>query len=62
MGYLGSSHDTPSPTAMEYVEMARAALQQGEAALENFMSTELSAFARAVSEAGIGLFGDSVQP
>jgi photosystem II stability/assembly factor-like uncharacterized protein len=62
MGYVGSSHDTPSPTAMEYVEMARAALQQGEAALEHFMSTELSAFARAVSEAGIGLFGDSVQP
>jgi len=60
-GYVGSSLDAPSPTALAYVDLARTALRDGQAALDSFVTTELSAFAQAVSAAGIGLFGDSAR-
>jgi hypothetical protein len=62
MSYVGSSHDAPSPTALTYVEIARTTLEDGLAALDSFVATDLSAFAQAVSAAGIGLFEDRTQP
>ena len=62
MGYVGSTRAAPSPTALAYADLARTTLRAAEADLDAFVSTELNAFARAVSAAGIGLFGDGAQP
>jgi hypothetical protein len=59
---VGSTRAAPSPTALAYADLARTTLLEGQAALDAFVSTELNAFARAVSAAGIGLFGDGAQP
>ena len=62
MGYVGSSHDAPTPTAAAYTDLARVSLEQARAAVDSFMATDLGAFAEAVSAAGVGLFGDSAEP
>jgi photosystem II stability/assembly factor-like uncharacterized protein len=62
MGYVGSSHDAPTPTAKAYTELARVSLQQAQAAADSFMAADLSNFAQAVAAAGIGLFGDRAEP
>lgn len=54
-GYVGSSYGTPTPTAEAYVAIARSALDDGIASLNDFLAGELAAFRDAVDEAGIGL-------
>jgi photosystem II stability/assembly factor-like uncharacterized protein len=62
MGYIESTRDAPTPTAEAYTELARISLERGKAAVDSFMAADLAAFAEAVAAAGIGLFGDSVEP
>jgi photosystem II stability/assembly factor-like uncharacterized protein len=62
MYYVGSSVDAPTPTARIYVDQARRALDEAVKAVDDFMNSELDAFSRALSEAGIGLFTGSIQP
>jgi hypothetical protein len=57
MGYVGSSHDAPTPTAEVYVEAARQSLAAATAELQRFEATDLAEFSRAVDAEGVGLFG-----
>jgi hypothetical protein len=57
MAYVGSSRDAPTPTAAVYVQAAREALAAAAAELDRFEAADLAEFSRAVSAAGIGLFG-----
>lgn len=57
--YVGSSLDQPSPAAGPYVEAARQAVNGALAELDTFLSGEISAYAEAVDQAGVGLFGGS---
>jgi photosystem II stability/assembly factor-like uncharacterized protein len=53
--YTGSTVGAPSPTARAYAELARESLQQGLAAVNEFVGGELAEFREAVTAAGIGL-------
>ena len=54
--YVGSTWDAPTDTAEVYVEQARTALDDALEALNQFMAGEVTAFAKAANQAGIGLF------
>jgi hypothetical protein len=54
--YTGSSQDAPTSTAAVYHDLARQALEEALAAVDEFMTGKLNAFSQSVANAGIGLF------
>jgi photosystem II stability/assembly factor-like uncharacterized protein len=62
MYYVGSTADVPTDTAKIYVDMARRALDEAVKAVDNYMAGELEAFSQSLSDTGIGLFTDAIQP
>jgi photosystem II stability/assembly factor-like uncharacterized protein len=57
--YAGSATGAPSPTAAIYAEIARKALDEGLAAVNDYMDGDLAAFREAVTAASIGLLTPS---
>jgi len=62
MYYVGSTADVPTATAKIYVNMARRALDEAANAVDNYMAGELETFSQSLSDSGIGLFTDAIQP
>jgi photosystem II stability/assembly factor-like uncharacterized protein len=62
MYYVGSTADVPTDTAKIYVDMARQALDEAVKAVDNYMAGELETFSQSLSDTGIGLFTDAIQP
>jgi photosystem II stability/assembly factor-like uncharacterized protein len=62
MYYVGSTADVPTDTAKIYVDMARQALDEAVKAVDNYMAGELETFSQSLSDTGIGLFTDALQP
>jgi hypothetical protein len=62
MYYVGSTADVPTDTAKIYVDMARRALDEAVKAVDNYMAGELETFSQSLSDTGIGLFTDALQP
>ena len=60
-GYVASTKDVPSAAAKTYISIARASVDEGLSALNEFMAGELQAFRESVEQAGIGLLSD-IQP
>ena len=60
--YVGSTTDAPTDTAKVYIDLARQSLDDAVKAVDNYMSGELEAFSRSLSDAGIGLFTGAIQP
>jgi len=58
--YIGSSTDAPTATAKVYVDLANRSLKEAEAAVEQFMTSDLADFRSAVAAAGIELFGTTL--
>jgi hypothetical protein len=54
--YTGSSQDAPTSTAAVYHDLARQALEEALAAVDEFMTGKLDVFSQSVADAGIGLF------
>ena len=57
-GYVASTKDAPSAAAKTYIEIARAAVNEGLSALNELIGGELEEFRKAVDQAGIGLLSD----
>jgi hypothetical protein len=55
--YLGSTQGTPTSTALEYVDLARRAVQGGVIAVNDYMNGEVAALKVAVDGADITLLG-----
>ena len=62
MYYVGSTADVPTETAKIYVDMARQALDEAVKAVDNYMAGDLETFSQSLSDSGIGLFTDAIQP
>jgi predicted nuclease with TOPRIM domain len=60
--YVGSGSGAPTATAAIYVDLATRSLSEAEAAVDRFMSTDLTDFRNSVAAAGIGLFGSAAKP
>jgi photosystem II stability/assembly factor-like uncharacterized protein len=60
--YVGSGSGAPTATAAIYVDLATRSLREAEAAVDRFMSTDLTDFRNSVTAAGIGLFGSATKP
>ena len=60
--YVGSGSGAPTATAAIYVDLATRSLREAEAAVDRFMSTDLTGFRNSVAAAGIGLFGSATKP
>jgi len=57
-GYVASTIDAPSEAARTYIELARNSVDEGLAALNDFIGGELEDVRKAVEQAGIGLLSD----
>ena len=62
MYYVGSTADVPTKTAKVFVDIARQALDEAVKAVDNYMAGELETFSQSLSDTGIGLFTDAIQP
>jgi photosystem II stability/assembly factor-like uncharacterized protein len=60
--YVGSGSGAPTATAAIYVDLATRSLSEAEAAVDRFMSTDLTDLRNSVAAAGIGLFGSAAKP
>jgi len=56
--YVASTKDVPSAAAKTYIDIARAAVDEGLSALNELIGGELEDFRKAVNQAGIGLLSD----
>ena len=54
-GYVSSTAGAPSDAAQTYIDIASDSLDEGLAAVNEFIDEELATFRNAVDEAGIGL-------
>ena len=57
--YVNLTYAAPGSTANSYFEIARAVLDEGTAAVNEFLAGELASFRGAVSAAGIGLLSNT---
>jgi len=57
--YVGSSYGAPSLAAHSYISIARAALDEGLVAVDEFFSGDLAKFRATVEAAGIGLLSSA---
>jgi hypothetical protein len=60
-GYVSSSYGAPTAAAKTYVQIARNSVDETLSALNDFISSDLEDFRKAVDEAGIALLS-GVQP
>ncbi len=56
--YVASTKDGPSAAAKTYIDIARAAVDEGLSALNELIGGELEDFRKVVNQAGIGLLSD----